>query len=86
MKYDYYITGVIGEEYDWWTGERGTTADMVKDFLDSHKDKEVNILVSSPGGLLDQGMTIGELIAAHGLCNMYIVGMTATPVPPLSFA
>lgn len=78
MKYDYYITGVIGEEYDWWTGERGTTADMVKDFLDSHKDKEVNILVSSPGGLLDQGMTIGELIAAHGQCNMYIVGMTAS--------
>ena len=78
MKYDYYITGVIGEEYDWWTGERGTTADMVKDFLDSHKDKEVNILVSSPGGLLDQGMTICELIAAHGQCNMYIVGMTAS--------
>lgn len=78
MKYDYYITGVIGEEYDWWTGERGTTADMVKDFLNSHKDKEVNILVSSPGGLLDQGMTIGELIAAHGQCNMYIVGMTAS--------
>lgn len=78
MKYDYYITGVIGEEYDWWTGERGTTADMVKDFLDGHKDKEVNILVSSPGGLLDQGMTIGELIAAHGQCNMYIVGMTAS--------
>ena len=26
----------------------------------------------------DQGMTIGELIAAHGQCNMYIVGMTAS--------
>lgn len=39
MKYDYYITGVIGEEYDWWTGERGTTASMVKEFLDEHKGK-----------------------------------------------
>ena len=78
MKYDYYITGVIGEEYDWWTGERGTTAKMVKDFLNGHKDQEVNILVSSPGGLLDQGITIGEYIAEHGQCNMYIVGMTAS--------
>lgn len=78
MKYDYYITGVIGEEYDWWTGERGTTASMVKEFLDDHKGKEVNILVSSPGGLLDQGITIGEYIAEHGRCNMYIVGMTAS--------
>lgn len=78
MKYDYYITGVIGEEYDWWTGERGTTASMVKEFLDEHKGKEVNILVSSPGGLLDQGITIGEYIAEHGQCNMYIVGMTAS--------
>lgn len=78
MKYDYYITGVIGEEYDWWTGERGTTASMVKEFLDDHKGKEVNILVSSPGGFVDQGLTIGEYIAEHGQCNMYIVGMTAS--------
>ena len=78
MKYDYYITGTIGEAYDWWTGTKGTTSTMVKNFLDSHKDQELNILVSSPGGYLDEGITIGELIAAHGNCNMYIVGMTAS--------
>lgn len=78
MKYDYYITGTIGEEYDWWTGQRGTTADMVKDFLDRHKDQEVSIAVSSPGGLLSDGITIAEMIAAHGKCNMIIVGMTAS--------
>lgn len=78
MKYDYYITGTIGEEFDWWTGQRGTTADMVKEFLDRHKDKEVNIAVSSPGGYLNDGITIAEMIAAHGKCNMIIVGMTAS--------
>ena len=66
MKYDFYITGTIGEEFDWWTGQRGTTADMVKEFLDRHKDQEVNIAVSSPGGYLNDGITIAEMIAAHG--------------------
>lgn len=78
MKYDYYITGTIGEEFDWWTGQRGTTADMVKDFLDRHKDQEVNIAVSSPGGLLSDGLVIADMIQAHGKCNMVIVGMTAS--------
>lgn len=78
MKYDFYITGSIGETYDWWTGQRGTTADMVQDFLKRNKDKEVNIAVSSPGGLLNEGITIAEMIAAHGKCNMVIIGMTAS--------
>lgn len=78
MKYNFYITGTIGEEFDWWTGQRGTTADMVKEFLDRHKDQEVNIAVSSPGGYLNDGITIAEMIAAHGKCNMVIVGMTAS--------
>lgn len=78
MKYDFYITGTIGEEFDWWTGQRGTTAEMVKDFLYRHKDQEVNIAVSSPGGFLDEGITIAEMIAAHGNCHMVIIGMTAS--------
>ena len=78
MKYDFYITGTIGVAFDWWTGQRGTTANQVKHFLDENKDKEVNIAVSSYGGLLNEGITIGEYIAAHGQCNMVIVGMTAS--------
>ena len=78
MKYDFYITGTIGEEYDWWSGQRGTTSEMVKEFLDKHKDQEVNIAVSSPGGYLSEGITIAEMIADHGNCNMIIVGMTAS--------
>lgn len=78
MKYDFFITGTIGEEFDWWTGQRGTTAAMVKKFLNENKDKEVTIAVSSPGGYIDEGITIAELIAAHGKCNMVIIGMTAS--------
>ena len=78
MKYDFYITGTIGVEYDWWTGHRGTTANMVKNFLRDHKDQEVTIAVSSLGGYIDDGLTIMEYVKAHGKCNMVIVGMTAS--------
>ena len=78
MKYDFYITGTIGVEYDWWTGQRGTTANMVKNFLREHKDKEVTIAVSSLGGYIDDGLTIMEYIKDHGKCNMVIIGMTAS--------
>lgn len=78
MNFDFYITGTIGVVYDWWLGQKGTTADQVKAFLDSHKDKELNIAVSSFGGYLDEGIAIGEYIKAHGNCNMVIIGMTAS--------
>ena len=78
MKYDYYITGTIGVAYDWWTGHRGTTANMVKNFLNEHKDQEVTIAVSSLGGYIDDGLTIMEYIKGHGKCNMVIIGMTAS--------
>ncbi len=78
MKYDFYITGTIGVAFDWWTGQQGTTAKMVRNFLREHKDEELTIAVSSPGGYLDEGITIGELIKDHGKCNMVVVGMTAS--------
>lgn len=78
MKFDFYITGTIGEEYDWWTGQRGTTANQVKAFLDNHKDEELTIAVSSYGGYIDDGIAICEYIKGHGNCNMVIIGMTAS--------
>ena len=38
----------------------------------------MTIAVSSPGGYIDEGITIAELIADHGKCNMVIIGMTAS--------
>lgn len=78
MKFDFYITGTIGKEYDWWTGTRGTTANQVKNFLRDHQDQEVTIAVSSLGGYIDDGLTIMEYIRNHGKCNMVIIGMTAS--------
>ena len=78
MNFDFYITGTIGVVFDWWTGQRGTTAAQVRHFLDENKDKEVTIAVSSPGGYLSEGIEICELIKAHGKCNMVVVGMTAS--------
>lgn len=78
MKFDYYITGTIGEAYDWWTGNRGTTANMVKNFLKEHENQELTIAVSSLGGYINEGLAIMEYIGQHGKCNMVILGMTAS--------
>lgn len=78
MKYDYVISGEIGVRYDWWTGRQGTTADMVRSFLAKNEGKEVTIAVSSPGGSVADGLEIYQAIKDHGLCNIYIIGMTAS--------
>lgn len=78
MRYDFYITGPIGEEYDWWTGQRGTMPDEVRSFLDSHKDEEVHIGVCSPGGYTSAGLEIYQLISDHGNVHIHILGMTAS--------
>lgn len=78
MKYGMMICGTIGAGYDWWTGTYGTRSKDVKNFLDSHSDEEVNIAVSSPGGFVDEGLTIYQLIKDHGNVNVHVLGMTAS--------
>jgi ATP-dependent protease ClpP protease subunit len=78
MKYDYVISGAIGVRYDWWTGQQGTTAQMVRDFLAKREGEVVDIAVSSPGGDVAQGLEIYQAIKDHGKCNMHIMGMTAS--------
>ena len=78
MEYQFVISGEIGVAYDWWTGQRGTTAKDVRDFLAAHKDEEVHIAVSSPGGYVDAGLEIYQLVKDHGKVHMHILGMTAS--------
>ena len=78
MEYQYVISGEIGVAYDWWTGQRGTTAKDVRDFLNAHKGEEVHIAVSSPGGYVDAGLEIYQLVKDHGKVHMHILGMTAS--------
>lgn len=72
------ICGTIGAGYDWWTGNYGTRSKDVKAYLDAHPDEEVDIAVSSPGGYVDEGLTIYQLIKDHGHVNVHILGMTAS--------
>ena len=78
MEYQFIISGEIGVAFDWWTGQRGTTANQVKDFLDAHKDEDVHIAVCSPGGYVDAGLQIYQFIKDHGKVHCHILGMTAS--------
>lgn len=78
MEYQFIISGEIGVSYDWWTGQKGTTAKEVRTFLNNHKDEEVHIAVSSPGGYVDAGLEIYQYIKDHGKVHMHILGMTAS--------
>lgn len=78
MKYGMMITGTIGAGYDWWSGKYGTKAQDVQNYLNEHPDEEVDIAVASPGGLVDEGLTIYQLIKDHGKVNIHILGMTAS--------
>ena len=78
MKYGMMICGTIGAGYDWWSGTYGTRSKDVKAYLDAHQDEEVHIAVSSPGGFVDEGLTMYQLIKDHGRVNVHILGMTAS--------
>lgn len=78
MEYQFIISGPIGVAYDWWSGQRGTTAKEVRDFLNANKDKDVDIAVSSPGGYVDAGLEIYQYVKDHGKVHMHIIGMTAS--------
>ena len=78
MEYRFIISGEIGVAFDWWTGQRGTTANQVKTFLDAHKEEDVHIAVCSPGGYVDAGLQIYQYIRNHGRVHCHIIGMTAS--------
>ena len=78
MEYQFIISGEIGVAFDWWTGQRGTTANQVRNFLDAHKDEDVHIAVCSPGGYVDAGLQIYQYIKNHGRVHCHILGMTAS--------
>lgn len=78
MEYQFIISGEIGVAFDWWTGQRGTTANQVKNFLDGHKGEDVHIAVCSPGGYVDAGLQMYQFIKDHGKVHCHILGMTAS--------
>lgn len=51
----------IGES---WYGE-GVTAKDVVGFMNQHRDREINVRVNSPGGLVYDGLVIYNALASH---------------------
>lgn len=70
MDYQLYLNTTIG----FWNSSK--TA--VREVLAKHKDKPVNVLISSPGGLLDDGLDIMQQFKDHGDVTVYISGFTAS--------
>ena len=50
----------------------------VREALSRYKDKPVNVLISSPGGFLDDGLNIMQQFRDHGDVTAYISGFTAS--------
>lgn len=50
----------------------------VREALFRYKDKPVNVLISSPGGFLDDGLDIMQQFRDHGDVTAYISGFTAS--------
>ena len=50
----------------------------VREALSRYKDKPVNVLISSPGGFLDDGLDIMQQFRDHGDVTAYISGFTAS--------
>ena len=51
---------------------------FVREILSRHKGRPVNVLISSPGGLLDDGLDIMHQFRDHGDVTVYISGFTAS--------
>lgn len=71
MNNKFYILGDIGE-WGVWPSE-------VQSFLNANDKQPVDILINSPGGDLDAGITIYNLLKKHnGPVNTYVVGLAAS--------
>jgi len=71
MKFDLELNGYVGD----YTFNQA----MVRDFLNRcGKEKKVNILVSSLGGLVADGLAISSALARHGNVTVYYTGLNAS--------
>ena len=63
---------------DSYIGQWGYSKQVVKNFLDENKNKDVTIVVSSLGGDYDHALTIHNLIAKHGKVTIEFEGFNAS--------
>ena len=63
---------------DYVIGYGNCTKSYVRDVLAKHKGKPVNVLISSYGGVLSDGLDIMQQFRDHGDVTVYISGFTAS--------
>lgn len=63
---------------DYVIGYGNCSKSYVRDVLAKHKGKPVNVLISSYGGLLSDGLDIMQQFRDHGDVTVYISGFTAS--------
>lgn len=78
------ILDVIG--IDWWTGE-GVTAKRIAGALRAIGDKDVTVLINSPGGDMFEGLAIRSLLAEHpGRVTVKVLGLAASAASVIAMA
>lgn len=78
------ILDVIG--IDWWTGE-GVTAKRIAAALRAIGDKDVTVLINSPGGDMFEGLAIRSLLAEHkGRVTVKVLGLAASAASVIAMA
>lgn len=84
------VEGIIGESYEWWTGNKGTTKEQVAEKLkEIANSKASNIIVNinSYGGDVNHGISIHDMLAEHKAKVTTIVhGHTASAATIISQA
>jgi ATP-dependent Clp protease protease subunit len=78
------ILDVIG--FDWWTGE-GVTSKRIAAALRAIGDKDVTVLINSPGGDMFEGLAIRSLLAEHtGRVTVKVLGLAASAASVIAMA
>lgn len=78
------IFDVIGQDY--WTGE-GVTAKRIAGALRAIGDKDVTVLVNSPGGDMFEGLAIYNLLREHkGEVTVKVLGLAASAASVIAMA
>lgn len=78
------IFDVIGEDY--WTGE-GVTAKRIAGALRAIGDRDVTVLINSPGGDMFEGLAIYNLLREHsGRVTVKVLGVAASAASIIAMA
>jgi len=62
------VEGVIGESFDWWTGQKGTTKEQVAEKLKeiaNSRASSILVNINSYGGDVNHGISIHDMLAEH---------------------